>query len=237
MAIRFLPSLFAAGLLSALAGCSGPDTFVSGPVQHETRAVELDHAELVRVELTMGAGELNVRGGSPRLLDAEFEYDNPALKPVVRYTPSSFRGQLTIEQPDGRGPRGSRHYRWDLQLNNDIPVEVVTRLGAGNATMNLGKLNLRRLDLNMGVGNLEMDLRGEPRRDYDVEIHGGVGNATVHLPSVNIVADAGGGIGNIEAVGLEKRDGRWISTRYADAKTTVRLEIKGGVGNIHLVQD
>src|ERR1039458_5551387 len=34
----------------------------------------------------------------------------------------------------------------------------------------------------MGVGELHMDLRGKPKHDYDVRIHGGVGEATIHLP-------------------------------------------------------
>src|ERR1700676_3966262 len=86
----------------ALAGCHGRSV-EPGPLQHDTQAIELDKAEMVRVEMRMGAGELNVGGGSPRLLDAEFDYDNPALKPMVRYEASSFRGRLSIQQPNVHG--------------------------------------------------------------------------------------------------------------------------------------
>ena len=57
---------------------------VTGPPQHDTQTVELDKAEMVRVEMRMGAGELNVAGGSSRLLDADFEYVLPESKPVVQ---------------------------------------------------------------------------------------------------------------------------------------------------------
>jgi len=177
-----------------------------------------------------------VAGGSPRLLDAEFEFDRPASKPVVRYQASSFRGLLTIEQPNVHGGGASSHYEWKLRLNNGIPLDVITHLGAGNAEMNLGDLDLRGVEVHMGVGNLDMDLRGDPRRDYNVEIHGGVGNASVRLPSgVGIVADAKGGIGNIDAQGLEKRNGRWVNAKHEDAKVTIHLDIRGGVGNITLL--
>ena len=102
--------------------------------------------------------------------------------------------------------------------------------------MNLGALDLRGVEVHMGVGNLDVDLRGDPKRDYDVEIHGGVGNATVRLPAgVGVVADARGGIGNIDAQGLERHHGRWVSAKHLDAKVTIHLDIRGGVGNITLL--
>ena len=229
--------LLLAGLaILALTGCDERRrSSYSGPLLHVTKAIELDKADMVRVEMRMGAGELDVGGGSPRLLDAEFEFNNPALKPVVRYEASSFRGRLSIQQPNVHGVGSTSHYQWKLRLNNGVPLDVVTHLGAGNAELNLGDLNLRGVEVHMGVGNLDMDLRGDPKRDYNVEIHGGVGNASVRLPSgVGIVAVAKGGIGNIEAQGLEKRNGRWVNAKHEDAKVTIHLDIRGGVGNITL---
>jgi hypothetical protein len=219
-----------------LTGCNASvgTSDVPGMMEHDTQAIELDKAEMVRVEMRMGVGELNVAGGSSRLLDADFDFDGLASKPVVRYQASSFRGLLTIEQPNVHG--ASSHYDWKLRLNNGVPMDVVTHLGAGNAEMHLGDLSLRGVEVHMGVGNLDMDLRGEPKRDYNVEIHGGVGNATVRLPSgVGIIADAKGGIGNIDAKGLEKRNGRWVNAKHEDARVTIHLDIRGGVGNITLL--
>jgi N-terminal domain of toast_rack, DUF2154 len=222
----------------ALTGCNASvgRSSVPGTVEHDTQAIELDKAEMVRVEMRMGAGELNVGGGSPRLLDAEFEFDNPGLKPVVRYAASSFRGRLSIEQPNVHGVGSTSHYQWKLRLNNRVPVDVVTHLGAGNAELNLGDLDLRGVEVHMGVGNLDMDLRGAPKRDYNVEIHGAVGNASVRLPSgAGIVAEVKGGIGNIDVQGLEKRNGRWMNAKHEDGKVTIHLDIRGGVGNITLL--
>ena len=236
MTIRFVLPF----LLLFLAGCAGR-VVAPGPLEHETEAIELDKTEkteMARVELHMGAGELKVSGDSPRLLDADFTYDNPELKPIVRYTTSSFRGRLTIEQPNVHSAGTASHYEWKLRLNNNLPLDVVTHLGAGNAEMNLGGLTLRSVELHMGVGTLDMDLRGNPKRDYDVQIQGGVGNATVRLPAnVGIVANASGGIGNIEAQGLEKHGGRWVNRAHVDAKVTIHLNVKGGVGNIELIAE
>src|SRR5580704_600932 len=134
----------------------------AGPVEHETKSVELDKSEMVRVEMKMGAGELQVAGGSPKLMDADFTYNVSSWKPVVRYDASSFRGQLTIEQPRSSHGRSNVTYKWDLRLNDAVPLDVVADLGAGQARMDIGSLNLRSVSVNMGVGELRLDLRGTP---------------------------------------------------------------------------
>jgi hypothetical protein len=81
-----------------------------------------------------------------------------------------------------------------------------------------------------------VDLRGMPKNDYDVSIHGGIGEATIYLPEgVGVEAEAHGGIGGINARGLEKRDGRYVNDAYGHAKTNVRLDVHGGIGAINLV--
>lgn len=224
--------------LIALGGCGIEERVRTGPVQHETTAVEMGKFEMARIELKMGAGELSVQGDSPKLLDADFLYNVPSWKPVVDSNTSSFRADIKIEQPSHGSSAGNTQYKWDLHLNNDVPMNLVTNLGAGEAKMNLGALNLRSLQIHMGVGSLQLDLRGKPRADYNVEIHGGVGEATVFLPKeAGISADARGGIGDIQVEGLENRNGRWINEAYDRAPVRIHLDIAGGVGDIRLIAE
>jgi hypothetical protein len=68
-----------------------------------------------------------------------------------------------------------------------------------------------------------------------VEIHGGIGQAIVDLPSsVGIVANASGGIGDIQVTGLEKHGGRWTNAAYEHSPVTIHLDVHGGIGNITL---
>src|SRR6266571_8091155 len=71
----------------------------SSPAQYDAQSVEMDASELVHVNLHMGAGDLRVTDGSQKLMRADFTYSVPEWKPEVRYTSSSGRGVLTIEQP------------------------------------------------------------------------------------------------------------------------------------------
>ncbi|MEP6962283.1 MAG: hypothetical protein ABI995_09395, partial [Acidobacteriota bacterium] len=66
----------------------------------------------------------------------------------------------------------------------------------------------------------------------------GVGQATVHLPrSVAISATAQGGIGDINVEGLEKRNDRWINPSQENNPITIRVEVKGGVGEIKIIAE
>lgn len=220
-----------------LAGCTQRD--LVGERHTETKSVPLDQSEVTRVELRMSAGELRVAGGAAGLMNAEFNYNVAAWKPEVEYHSTGVRSDLLVRQPEGAhfGAPGADN-RWDLMLNDNVLLDVVAQLGAGEADLNLSSLKLRNVEVNMGVGEVRMDLRGMPERSYDVRINGGVGQATVYLPaSVGINATASGGIGDINVEGLENRNGRWINARAENSPVTIRVDVKGGIGEIRLIAE
>jgi hypothetical protein len=211
----------------------------AGPTQHDFRSIELDKAELVRVDLNMGAGNLRVDGGTQKLMRADFTYNVPSWKPYVRYNSGPLRGNLTIEQPEHhQAHMGRTNYEWDVRLNREVPLDVKVHFGAGNADLNLGGLTLRSVEVDMGVGRLQMDLRGNPKRNYDVRIQGGVGEAIIRLPGgVGVDAEAEGGIGSISAPGMRHEDGRYRNDAFDRSKVRIHLNIHGGVGSIRLISE
>ena len=90
----------------------------------------------------------------------------------------------------------------------------------------------------MGAGNLRLDLRGTPAKDYSVRIRGGVGDATVYLPKdVGITARATGGLGDISATGLRKSGDLYVNDSSETARVKIRLDIQGGVGSLKLIAE
>lgn len=212
-------------------------TAPSGPERHESRAVDLDKSERVRVELNMKAGELSVQGGAQKLMEADFIYNSEAAKPDVRYRSFGTAGDLVLEQHGASSTSKQSRNRWDLRFHDQVPLDFRVEFGAGEAELKLGSLNLRGVELRMGAGSLRMDLRGSPSKDYSVRIRGGVGEATVYLPKdVNISATASGGIGEISVTGLEKRGDRYVNDVEAGA-ARIRLDVQGGVGSIRLIAE
>jgi hypothetical protein len=213
-----------------IVGCGEP----AGETRREQQSIDLAGAQSARVNLAMGAGELMVGSGASTLVEAEFTYNLDRLKPTVEHHTSGGETDVTISQTEtGSFNFGNVVSRWDLRLNNGVPTDVIAKLGAGEAHMNLGDLTLRRLDVGIGAGEVHVDLRGMPKRSYGVEIKGGVGETVVYLPrTVGISATAAGGIGSITMNGLEKRGERWINTGHESDPVQITLDVKGGIGEI-----
>jgi N-terminal domain of toast_rack, DUF2154 len=228
-------ALLVAGAL-LMCGCVAE---MRGPTQHDFRSIDLDKAERVHVNLRMGAGNLRVGAGTQKLMRADFSYNVPSWKPYVHYSSTGGEGNLTIEQPGTHhGHFGHTTYEWDVRLSRDVPVDLRVNFGAGEAQMDVGSLMLRGIDVEMGVGKLDLDLRGNPKQNYEVRIRGGVGEATVRLPrDVGVAAHAEGGIGEIKASGLRQEGRDYYNEAYGQSKVTVRVDVHGGIGSIRLISD
>ena len=221
----------------ALSACGFHNT-PSGPEQHESRSIELDKSERVRVELNMHAGQLNIRGGAQKLMDANFAYNVAAWKPEVVYRTTGTAADLIVEQRGPTSSTGKTKNTWDLRFNDKVPIDFRARFGAGEGRLDLGDLNLRGVDIEMGAGTLVLDLRGNPTQDYSVRVRGGVGEAKVYVPKdVGISATASGGIGSISVTGLEKRGDRYVNDAEGRSGVRIRLDIVGGVGEIKLIAE
>jgi uncharacterized protein DUF2154 len=224
--------LLTAGIL-VLAGCD--ENVHRGPMEHETKTLDLDKSEVTRAELKLGAGEMRVGGGAAKLMEGNFDYNDPGSKPQVEYHSTGVRSDIEI-QPSGTAQHGES--KWDVRFNDSVGMDLVVKMGAGEAHLNLGSLNLRSVAFDLGAGQVEADFRGHPKRSYDVRINGGVGQATIHLPkSVGISATAAGGIGEIHVSGLEKRNDRWINPGHENDPVNIRLDVKGGIGQIDVIAE
>lgn len=190
-------------------------------------------AERITAEIHIGAGELRLSGGARELLEAQFEYNVAALKPQVRFEGTGFR-RLLITQ-GGAGAIGGIVNRWDIRLGGDVPLDLVVRCGAGENRLDLREAPVRSLELDLGVGEAAVDLRRAWDHDVDAKIKGGIGRAVVLVPAQGgVEARASGGIGEIHVIGLRREDGRWVSEGDSRARTRLRLEVAGGIGQIEI---
>lgn len=249
-------------LVAAMFLASGCDllTVDVGPLQTKSQTVEAASAESARAEIKLGAGELAIRGGASELLEADFTYNVERWAPEIDYMVSGSRGELVIRQPslNREFPLGldDVRYEWDLQFSNEIPLELVVNMGAGEGNLDLANLNLQSVDFEGGAGDVEIDLSGSPvenlgisigagnlyldlsglwAQDLHADINGGVGSASLRLPSdAGVRVEVHGGLGDVNASGLNKDGNVYTNSAYGKAKVTLDIEIDGGVGSIDL---
>lgn len=208
------------------------------PTKTEHQKIARDKSEMSRVEFTLAAGELDVSGGTQELMEGDFTYADPSFQPQIRYNNSSFRSLLQLEQRPQRTTSGHAESKWNVRLNEEVPLDVKVKMGAGESRLNFGKLNLRSVEVEVGAGAVKLDLRGTPKHDYDVKVRGGVGEATVWVPkSARVTADAAGGIGDIEVHGFQQKNDHYENEPNKDAQVRIHLDVKGGIGSIKLYSE
>src|SRR5215213_6967193 len=208
-----------------------------GKMQEESKSVDIKNADSVRAQLKMGAGELNVTGGADQLIDGDFSYNVSEWKPKVSYDVNGQKGELLVKQGGANsGSLGAKaRNEWDINFNEEVPTDLVVKMGAGESELDLDSLTLKGVDLQMGAGKSTVDLTGDYARGFDAGIEGGVGEATVLLPSgVGVEAKAEGGLGKIHAEGLKKVSDSYVNDAYGESDVTLDVDVRGGVGQINL---
>jgi len=212
-------------------GTSGP----VGPVVREHHIVERGAAMSVRLEIGMTAGELEVKSGAKMLFEGDFDFNVPALKPEIAYAVDGTTGTLKVSQGSASG---NYENSWRLSLDETTPVDLHLTLGAGDAELVLGRVNLQRLAVRLGAGDVVLDLRGMPAKSYKVTVQAGAGDTTIRLPAgVGISASTSGLIGDSNVSGLEKRDGRWINPRAEASPVTIDLQVQHAIGDLKIVAE
>ncbi len=225
--------LLLAVFLFAASGCVMLED--SGPIETASKQLDSGSVEAVRADIRMAAGELVVKGGGARLLDASFRYSRRLGKPEISYDGTGFRGRLLIETPKSAITSGNITNEWALTFGDKTPLDLNIHMGAGDGKLDLTSLPLRNVEAKVGAGEFNVNLAGNYTRDVTVQIHGGVGSAKIKLPrNMSVVVDAKGGIGSINAHGLVKKGDRYYSEKYDTTKPTIRLEVRGGIGEITL---
>jgi len=233
MSIQKLKTL---SLVVFILGCFGACVEV-GELIEDHHDVDLGRARSVNVRLKMSAGELFLQGGGDKLMEGYFQYNVESWKPEVDYSVSDGRqGRLNIEQESRRGiPFGDSKNRWEIDLGEDVPLEIRIDFGAGEGHLDMRDLDLRRLDIDMGVGELTVDLSGRWETDVKVKIEGGIGSATLLLPEdIGVRVHVDGGIGSVDAHGMDKSDHTYTNDAYGRTEVSIEVEIDAGIGSVDL---
>jgi len=208
-----------------------------GELQEETQAVQLGEAETVDVDLKIGTGELRLRGGASQLMEGYFLYNIDRWRPEVDYHVFGKRGILKVRQTKTSGmPIGNAKNKWEISLNNDVPIDLVVDFGVGEGKLDFRGIKLQSLNIDMGVGELTVDLTGERSVSLSVIIDGGVGSGTLYLPEeigVRVMVD--GGLGSIDAIGMNKDGHVFTNDAYGKTDVSMDIEIDAGIGSLDLI--
>ncbi|MFJ7737375.1 toast rack family protein [Lysinibacillus sp. NPDC097287] len=228
--------VFSATLL-ILSGCI---SFVTEEDKEESISVKKDKAKELDVELNLDLGEITVQKGAKEWVEGSAIYNLKKLKPQVQYDLRRDIGEVVIEHKDqNRFKISEIKNEWNLKLTDEIPINLSVNTGAAMANLDLRGLKIQDLDIETGVGELSIDLRGDWEKSFETDIETGVGQTTVYLPSeVGVKITIEKGIGTANVVGfISKGDNIYVNEAYEDAKVILTVNAEMGVGEVSFELD
>jgi hypothetical protein len=209
---------------------------ITGELVSETRRVDAGGASALRANFKMTEGILRLAGGTGEAMEASFTYDDADWKPpqVDYAADAAGLGELRVEQKaTGRPAMRQGRCEWVVRLNHELPTELYVRFGAGKAELNLAGIQLTRLQVESGVGELSLDLRGEQPRSLAAFVKTGIGDTTLRLPqNAGVRVQSTVGFGSIQPHGLEWDGEAYTNALYGKADANLEIAIEGGMGKI-----
>ncbi|NIM95521.1 MAG: hypothetical protein GTO18_17625 [Anaerolineales bacterium] len=120
---------------------------------------------------------------------------------------------------------------WLMLVSPEIPVRLVVDMGAGDIRLDLRGLQLKELKSTMGVGRMQIRLPSEG--DFRAVIDGAVGMTEVIVPEglpVRIQVDTG--IATISIQGFQKVGDTYLSSEALTSDEVVELDLSQAIGAI-----
>ncbi|MBN1939633.1 MAG: hypothetical protein JW843_08605 [Candidatus Aminicenantes bacterium] len=200
------------------------------------RTIPEEGAKEAVVTIKMNAGEMRVRRGEAgELLKGSFYYNRRPWEPRIDHHVSGDVARLLVEQRRMGPVFGRVRNNWSLALSPEIPMELRLDLGVGKAEIDLSGIPVRKLDIQVGVGGMDLNLAGDRPESLAGQIEGGIGKAEIILPEeIGVRLRIEGGLGSIDAPGFTRDGDIYRNEAWGKTSREITLEIEAGIGRIDL---
>jgi hypothetical protein len=215
---------------------------VLGP--SNTTVFPLDGASSGEVRILLGAGDLTLDGGAKdgRLMEATVSSGLPEMQPdysagmngSVRTVAMTETGHRKKDWVMFHAPESWAN-TWDVRLSDEVPVALVINVGTGESVITLGTTNLTSLTVNNGAGETTIDLTGYHGRQYNAQVHSGVGDLSMRIDrNSNTRIVMHNGVGDIDTRGIVQTDDHYTTAGFNPALPVNEITLTQGVGSIQL---
>jgi len=117
----------------------------------------------------------------------------------------------------------------NFRTPNAQPMDKLTIISAlGGVTLHrLGNARAKKVELDVGVGGAEVDMRGEWTGDMTLDANVSVGGLELQVPrDAGVKVQVATKLGSLDAKGFTQKDGAWVSPNWDTA--TRHLTVVGG---------
>lgn len=186
------------------------------------------------LQVELGVGDVTLFGSEQQLLSSNISHHMHA-RPIWTW---EQRGDRAVVRLKGSRTRsrfmGDGGYEGSIQLGSTIPWDGNLHMGVGSLNGDFRNVLLRKLDVEVGVGSIDITLPDKGIRG-NVAIDGGVTSVNLRAPQgigVRIRLASPVGVKNLEQAGLKKTDQYWISDNYDAAVSAYDIVISTGINKL-----
>ncbi len=207
--------------------------FVAVPRGDETRAEVIIDFDAVAVDIG------SLPASSSEL--AEIASDEVNGEPRLRLDTDRLAGvtELRLRTADLNfsrfdWPATDDWSRWRIDLARDTPLVIEIDLAAGDMDIDLTRLDVERLTVNVRAGSVEIFLPAAAG-DTEVDIDAAAANVVIRVPdgvAARITTDVVLGDADIDTRRFPRKGGGYESADYADAENRVDITVNVSVGRV-----
>lgn len=189
------------------------------------------------LEIAMGGVGLNIDAGDVNLIDVTSS--QPDIKHSIKYARENESASIQFERSNFfKVRRNWTKNECTFTLNEDVLWDIDVNVGAVNGTLDMSKLKVRELDLDMGAGSLKL-LFGTNNELTNVKIDAGASRVQTVVPreaGVRVIIDGALNKTNLNGLGWERKGNYYESPNYSDAVSKIHFDIDMGVGEFTINQ-
>ncbi len=228
-------------IMVILGGCLGIAVWQHGPSLPRDTAMEsytapLDDMERAEIDIDFSAGSIivgSLPSGSSNFVEADSEVRDRRSTMGVDFQQQGGTGQLSLQTTNYRfwGDAGTS---WQVNFTREIPLTMNIKSAASDMELDLRRLKVTQLRLDVAAGNCEVTLPSSAGIS-NVEIDTAAANVEVTIPdgvAVKILADVTLGVLDIDTSRFPKQGGYYVSPDFDSTENRVELAIECDVGRV-----
>ncbi|HEY8420258.1 MAG TPA: LiaF domain-containing protein [Thermoclostridium sp.] len=180
--------------------------------------------------IELGTAKINIEDGSKDLL-VKLDTNIPNIEQqlakgkqaVLKYISQDYEKSNVVSS-------------FDLQINQTIPWEMDTTLSVVDGELNLSQIQLKKLNLKLGVGDLDLII-GKQQEHAVINIQAGATDLDIYLPEDSgLMVKTGNLLTNLSFhnINMTSQDNVYISDNYEQAERKVEMNIQSAVSTIEI---
>lgn len=199
-------------------------------------SIPADNLSDAMVFLEMDSGSISIGAGtSGNILNGTLTGPELQEDPDLSFSVTGQTGSVILKQESFRLPDAfSQEGIWNLTLDAPKPITLSVLCNTGNVSIRPGNVPLNGLTVEIGAGDLHVDLTEWNASHLPITITGGLGSITITLPAnTSIASKIETGIGSRTISGLQGSGGSYYVTGRSHSPV-ISLSVTQGIGDLSI---